>query len=301
MTTPVKVAAFVMALAIAFLGARAVGSVVGPDVDEPAPMAHAEGDDHSDDHSDGGGSGHDDRHQDEVVRPPGGLAVSQDGYTLRVGEPRPGVDRRLRFVIEGPDGQPVTSYDEVHDRPLHLVKVRRDFQGYQHVHPTMAEDGTWTARVTLAPGSNRVLADFTPAGGPALVLGTDVQLSGEVDLAPVPGVVRTARVDGYRVTLRGELRPGEAHQLDATITRDGEPVTDLQPYLGAYGHLVALREGDLGYLHVHPLESEPGPDVPFVVEVPSPGGYRLFLDFKHDGVVHTAEFALAAGGADHEH
>ena len=297
MTTPVKVAAFVMALAIAFLGARAVGSVVDPDVDEAATMAHDD-----DGHSTDAGTGHNDGHEEEAVRPPGGLAVSQDGYTLRIlGEPRPGIDRPLRFVIDGPDGHPVTAYDEVHDRPLHLVKVRRDFQGYQHVHPTMADDGTWTARTTLAPGSNRILADFTPSGGPALVLGADVQLGGEVEPAPDRGVVRTARVDGYRVTLRGELRPGEAHQLEATITHRGEPVTDLQPHLGAYGHLVALREGDLGYLHVHPLESEPGPEIPFVVEVPSAGGYRLFLDFKHDGVVRTAEFALAAEGTGHDH
>jgi hypothetical protein len=81
------------------------------------------------------------------------------------------------------------------------------------------------------------------------------------------------------------------------------PVTDLQPYLGAYGHLVALREGDLAYLHVHP-EGAPGdgatpagPRVEFAAEVPSAGTYRLFLDFRHAGVVRTAEFTVAAGPA----
>lgn len=292
MTTPVRVVAFAMALVVAFLGARAVGSVVGPDVDEPAPMAHEDTGDHADD------AGHDDDHgaeTDAVAGQPTGLAVSERGYTLRVvSEPRPGTDRPLRFVIEGPDGEPVTAYDEVHDRPLHLVKVRRDFLGYQHVHPSMAPDGTWTARMTLLPGSNRVLADFTPSGGPSLVLGTDVQLAGEVDPLPGADVVRSARVAGYRVTLDGELHPGEAGQLDATVTRRGEPVTDLQPYLGARGHLVALREGDLGYLHVHPLESGAGPEIRFVVEVPSAGGYRLFLDFKHGGVVRTVGFVVEA-------
>ena len=76
-------------------------------------------------------------------------------------------------------------------------------------------------------------------------------------------------------------------------------MTDLEPYLGAYGHLVALREGDLAYLHVHPEDGDAGPEVPFAVEVPSAGGYRLFFDFQHDGVVRTAELAVAAtaGGA----
>jgi hypothetical protein len=80
------------------------------------------------------------------------------------------------------------------------------------------------------------------------------------------------------------------------------PVTDLQPYLAAYGHLVALREGDLAYLHVHP-EGTPGdgktaagPGIGFVAEVPSAGGYRLFLDFQHDGVVRTAEFTVDTAG-----
>jgi hypothetical protein len=85
------------------------------------------------------------------------------------------------------------------------------------------------------------------------------------------------------------------------VSREGRPVTDLEPYLGAYGHLVALRAGDLAYLHVHPLgeprdgETRPGPDVPFLASVPSDGQYWLYLDFKHAGVVRTAEFAAHAG------
>jgi hypothetical protein len=87
------------------------------------------------------------------------------------------------------------------------------------------------------------------------------------------------------------------------VSKDGQPVTDLQPYLAAYGHLVALREGDLAYLHVHP-DGAPGdgvtpagPQIEFVAEVPSAGGYRLFLDFQHDGVVRTAEFTVPTGPA----
>ena len=80
------------------------------------------------------------------------------------------------------------------------------------------------------------------------------------------------------------------------MSRGGTPVTDLQPYLAAYGHLVALRQGDLAYLHVHPDgapgdgRTEPGPAIVFHTTAPSDGTYRLFLDFKHGGVVRTAEF-----------
>ena len=83
------------------------------------------------------------------------------------------------------------------------------------------------------------------------------------------------------------------------MSRDGRPVTDLQPYLGAYGHLVALRDGDLAYLHVHP-DGEPGDGDDRARprrrlrarRRPSPARYRLFLDFQHGGVVRTAEFTV---------
>jgi len=83
-----------------------------------------------------------------------------------------------------------------------------------------------------------------------------------------------------------------------TVTKDGRPVTDLDPYLGAYGHLVTLRDGDLAYLHVHAEnQTSPGPALSFVAEVPSDGQYRLYLDFQHDGTVRTAEFTATAGPA----
>ena len=105
--------------------------------------------------------------------------------------------------------------------------------------------------------------------------------------------------------LTGDLVAGEHSMLKLRVTHDGQPVTDLQPYLGAYGHLVALRGGDLAYLHVHPDgepgdgKTEPGPEVEFGAEVPSDGTYHLYLDFKHDGVVRTAQFQLdaTAGGS----
>ncbi len=310
MTTPVRVAGFVLSLLVVFLAARGVGAVAAPDPAPPAPMGHeqmAEPD--HDEESEAGHGGHE-AEPEEASDGPGGLAVSEAGYTLRiVSEPRPGADRPLRFVIDGPDGEPVTTYDEVHDQRLHLVKIRRDGADYQHVHPTLRPDGTWTARLTLSPGTSRVFADFTPTDGPALVLGTDVQLDGGYSSASTPDVTRTATVADYRVELEGDLAGGEASPLTATITRDGEPVTDLQPYLGAYGHLVALREGDLAYLHVHPADADAGPQIPFVAEVPSDGRYRLFLEFRHRGVVRTVPFVLSTGPdraphgeeADHDH
>ena len=191
----------------------------------------------------------------------------------------------------------MTSYDVVHDKRLHLIVVRRDLTGFQHVHPRLDPGtGEWTTDVRLTPGVWRVIADFTPAGGEPLTLGQDLSVPGDFAPEGLGPERRTAEVDGYTVTLAGDLAAGTEARLVLTVTRGGRPVTDLQPYLGAYGHLVALRAGDLGYLHVHP-DGEPGdvpagPDVVFHAEVPSTGSYRLFLDFRHGGIVHTAAFTV---------
>jgi hypothetical protein len=293
MSTSARVAAFLVALAAVFGAAVVVGQAVGP-VSEPAPTHRA---DHRTEAADRPAA---------VTRPapiPGGLMVSQNGYSLRLAEAQApaGRDVPLRFSVAGPDGRPVTSYDVAHGKRLHLIAVRRDFTGYQHVHPELHE-GTWSTTLDLTPGQWRLFADFKPADAGALTLGADLAVPGDYEPAPETGPSRTATVDDYTVTLDGELTPGSESRLTLRVSKDGEPVTDLQPYLGAYGHLVALREGDLAYLHVHPDgapgdgTTEPGPDVVFHAAVPSTGTYRLYLDFRHRGVVRTAAFTLTSAG-----
>ncbi len=297
MNAPTKVVGFVLGVAVAFLLAYAVGSQVGP-LGEPAEAAgHADGG-----HSDGGDAA---AGGDEAAALPGGLMVSEGGYTLALKDPvsQAGRGREISFVIEGPDG-PVTAYDVEHEKRLHFIAVRRDFSGFQHVHPKLSEDGTWTTDLDLTPGQWRVFADFKPTGGEALTLGSDLSVPGRMDFVALGKTTRTATVDGYTVELTGDLLAGEHSMLKLRVSRDGRPVTDLQPYLGAYGHLVALRGGDLAYLHVHPDgepgdgKTEPGPEVEFGAEVPSGGTYHLYLDFKHDGVVRTAQFQLDATATD---
>src|SRR5690606_34490434 len=104
----------------------------------------------------------------------------------------------------------------------------------------------------LTPGQWRLFADFRATGAEALTLGADLAVAGDYEPADHGPETRTARVGDYTVTLGGDLSAGADARLTLTVERDGEPVTDLEPYLGAYGHLVALRTGDLAYLHVHP-------------------------------------------------
>ncbi|WP_206793225.1 hypothetical protein [Amycolatopsis sp. MtRt-6] len=292
MNTTARLALFGGTLALLAAGGFAVGNVAGPISTASSENAA---------HGDTGAE-----HAGMTAAPasgelPGGLASSKDGYTFTPAgtTPEPG---RFSFTITGPDGKPVTGFDVEHEKKLHLIVVRRDTSGFQHVHPEMAPDGTWSVPLTLpAAGSYRAFADFTPTGGKGMTLGADLSVAGDYQPATF-APSRTAQVDGYTVQLAGDLTAGKTSPLTLTVSRAGAPVTDLQPYLGAYGHLVALREGDLAYLHVHPDgepgdgKTAPGPQVKFAAEVPSAGAYRLFLDFKHGDVVRTAEFTLTTAG-----
>jgi hypothetical protein len=143
------------------------------------------------------------------------------------------------------------------------------------------------------PGVYRVYADFERGGGP-VTLAADLAVPGAYSPQALPEPAARAEADGYDVELAES--DGDAA---FTVTRDGRPVEDIEPYLGARGHLVVLREGDLGYLHVHPEdEATEGREIRFGVEYPSAGHYRMFLQFKHEGRIHTASFTKEVGDAD---
>jgi hypothetical protein len=294
-----RITAFIAALAVVFAVSVWVGKAVGPNPSAaPESVGHSQAE-----------------HGADAAESPGGLQATQSGYTLDLARPIQAADKTasLQFRILDNGGAPVTRYVETHEKLLHLIVVRNDLTAFQHVHPVL-DGGTWRVPVDLSrAGDYRVFADFVPAGGPPLTLGANLHVAGSYVPQPLPPAEAVSHVEDYTVTLAGTPKAGEPSTLTLSIARDGKPVDDLQPYLGAYGHLVALRAADLAYLHVHPM-GEPGdgvtpagPQVEFHTTFPSAGDYRLFLDFQHDGVVRTAAFTVHVAGtsgspaAAHEH
>jgi hypothetical protein len=303
-----RLTVFAAVLLAAFGSAWAVGAAVGPadapeaDTRADAGRTHSDGDD---DHGEGDGG-----HGDDLATPTAddgalpGLASTVAGYTLvPLQRTLPSGDAmRFAFRVTGPDGSPVTDYTEAHEKDLHLIVVRRDLSQFQHVHPVLSGDGVWSVDLDLTEaGSYRAYADVVPAAlGRNVVLGTDLDVAGDYRPVALPAAATSTSVDGFDVRVTGDPEAGAEADLTFTVSRDGEPVDDLQPYLGAYGHLVTLRAGDLAYLHTHPGEdAEPGvaggPDVEFMTTFPSPGTYRLFLDLQVDGEVRTAELTVDVG------
>jgi hypothetical protein len=225
---------------------------------------------------------------------PGGLAISAAGYTLDIGSKTFGAGREetFEFRILDQTGHAVRDFDEQHGERMHLIVVRRDLVHYQHLHPSLEADGTWSVALALPePGVYRAFADFSLGGG-ALTLGADLSVPGNLEFAQFLDPTGVARTEDYEVELNTEaLTAGAESSLAFRITSSGEDVEQLDPYLGALGHLVALREGDLAFLHVHPSGGL-GAYLTFHAVFPSIGRYRMFLQFAHKGRVRTVDFTV---------
>jgi hypothetical protein len=230
---------------------------------------------------------------------PGGLAVASQGYVLRPRTTRftAGEYENLRFSIFASDGKPVTDFARIGDQRMHLIVVRRDLSGYQHLYPVMDPDGTWVVPLRLEePGSYRAFAEFLPGiAKTPVTLGVDLEAPGFVESAPVSKVSTMAEADGYTVVWTGDLVSRTLSRVWMHVMRKDVPVTDLDPVLGGGGRLVILREGDLAYLNVYPVQGPPQDTaINFDADVPTAGYYRMFLEFQHRGQIRTVEFTALA-------
>jgi hypothetical protein len=321
MAVPLRLAAFAAVLVVAFGAAALAGgaingdktSVAGPSADAghgaAGHGAAGHGGDAGGDSSAGAGE-HSAAGHEKTAHDVGGLAVADGGFkldvestTLRAGERVP-----FAFQVTGKDGRALRGGFEVeHDRELHLIVVRRDTDNFQHVHPRRDTGGTWRIDLDLSqPGVYRAFADFR-VGGEKRTLGIDLFVAGDFDPRPLPQPTTRDSADGLDVEMKAPgLRSGRETTLTFAVSRSGQPFEGLEPYLGAKGHLVALREGDLAYLHVHPTEggashehsdgSESSEahanETAFAATFPTAGRYRVFLEFKTGGQVRRVSFTV---------
>lgn len=294
MTGRARIAAFAATLVAVFAAAALLGSAIDPsgssaEAEGAAAGTHGGTEVAAVEHDPTPAA--DDPHGGTEDATPPGLQVAEDDYRLlldrnrlSIGDPQ----AQLDFQVVDGSGRPLRDLEVDHERRMHFIVVRRDLTGFQHLHPSMGVDSTWSATVDFSRGGvYRAFADFTH-GGVKRTLGADVHVGGAYRPEPLPPVQTTADAgDGLSVTLESDGAPAGESRLQFEVSRGGENVNDdLQPYLGAKGHLVALREGDLAYLHTHP----DGDQLAFETEYPSQGSYRLFVQFRYRGEVRTATF-----------
>ena len=178
-----------------------------------------------------------------------GLAVAEDGLRLVVDEPelRRGRAERCASASSTSDGDTVRDFDVEHEKRMHLIVARRDLTGFQHLHPTQGADGTWTPDVSSPTPAPTACSPTSPATASRTRSPPTCASTAPPTCAPLPAPAATASATA--ATTSGSTPPATscASRSRATASR-----SRTEPYLGAGGHLVALREGDLAFLHVHP-------------------------------------------------
>jgi hypothetical protein len=224
--------------------------------------------------------------------------------------PKPGETLTVTFKVSHPGtGEPIRNFELVHDKPYHLFVISRDMEFFEHIHPQQNEEGAWSIDMTLPePGYYELLSDFVPSGGSSQFLrralvtaGTTGDLMGG-SARLVPDAAHTQTVGDLTATVTYDpsiLRAGSYGHLTFHVTKAGtnEPVRNLQPYLGAFGHMLIMSEDMVDAVHSHPAEilsSElnrdelrGGPDVMFEGLMPKPGRYRAWTQFLYQDKLNT--------------
>jgi hypothetical protein len=237
-----------------------------------------------------------------------GNAVLELSATPRA--PLPGKPVTLTFIVRDADtDRRLRKFDTQHERPFHLFVVSHDLDYFAHVHPRLAKDGRLRLSIVLPrPGPYQLYGDFTPSGHAPQMLQRSLITSGYLatlasaaaHLSPdlTPKVVR-----GLRMRIRvPDAVAGRELLVTSTVedASSGAPITDLQPYLGAQGHLMIISEDLADGLHSHPVaavSTPSGPDVVFQLRFPRSGSYRLWFQVQHGGEVATFPFTVAVQAA----
>lgn len=216
--------------------------------------------------------------------------------TLAAGQPA-----TLTIRLTDGAGQPVDQLQVVHEKKLHFLIMSRDLTFFAHEHPQRQGEGVQTLPFTFPrPGEYVLFGDYTPEGASQVVSSARLTVPGtstmkDPQLKP-DDLAHAKRVGAYEVKLDQKAEGGQA-TLTFTLTKNGKPVADLQPYLGALGHLVVVDPGVSTLLHSHPMGAgEPG-KVTFHTSFPTPGLYKMWGEFRPDGQPVRVDFVVDASGA----
>ena len=231
--------------------------------------------------------------------------------------PKPNERIHLRFAFFNPKtGDQVKEFYITHDKLFHLFVVSEDLSEFQHIHPTFEADGTFTIETRLpVAGNYKIYADVYPHDGAPQVLQQNLATVGYSNdlvsalphLKPDTSLIKIA--DGMKIELK--LEPSEiiagqpvALKYHLTDAKTGEPIRDLVPYLGAWGHTLILSEDQADYVHSHPEETVPetadksklrgGPDATFNAFLPRPSIYRIWTQFQRGELLTTVSFTVRA-------
>jgi hypothetical protein len=208
----------------------------------------------------------------------------------------------LQIAVRDPEtGDPVKQFIDVHERPFHLFILSRDLSQFAHVHPQPTPDGGFALRQDIAAGEYMLIADFLPSGGTSQLVQRAVATPGYA--GPLFGAVPELAMSGSEQVIGGlrivmdavtpAPRRETALRFHLSDASTGLPAADLEPYLGAAGHLLVVNQDLTAAIHGHPEGVETsGPTVTFAPVFPAPGRYKMWVQFQRRGAVVTAAFVV---------
>jgi len=225
------------------------------------------------------------------------IAGTPDGYSVTLHtvpeQPLPGSEVTVHVAIKDVDGSPA-ELGIVHEKPLHVMIIRDDLQHFAHLHADEPAETFTLTHVFPEPGSYRAMIEFT-AAGTTMAIPKDVTVLGDYAPQPLSGTFSRDWTDGrYRVSLAApqEIAAGTPTLLAFSIMEGDLPVDDLDKFLGEDMHLAIWQEGLRHFEHAHPVRDR---KLAFQAVFPTPGVYKLYSQFQHQGTVVTAEFLVKVG------
>ncbi len=220
---------------------------------------------------------------------------------------KPNQQVEIVYKIKDRKGDTLKDFDVMNEKIMHFIIIRKDLQYFQHIHPEFDKNtGEFSIAVTFAAdGKYRMFADFMPpmksnSKHEPVAIYKDVSVGNLTDYKPEPlgDIVYIKKYNDYTITITPSpesLLSKEDSEVTFEIKKDGELVTNLEKYLGALGHTVVLREGDLQFIHAHATQNPDAKQngkVVFMIRFPKEGNYKLFSQFQHEGKIITSDFLV---------
>jgi len=216
------------------------------------------------------------------------LQVSQSPESLNAGD-----TVTLTFRVLNPTtSRTVTEFELVHEKLMHLFLVSENLEFFAHLHPSRQTDGSFTLNVRLPYGGMyRMLADYYPFGSvPQLAVNT-LFVSGSPQHRKIIPALAPCPAENLTASLRLEPNPPLAG-LETKLFYELNPATGLQPYLGAWGHMLVASSDLIDLLHLHPFLANGGASAQFNAIFPRSGLYRIWTQFQRENVVNTVVFTV---------
>ena len=222
--------------------------------------------------------------------------------------PEAGRKTMLTISVAEKLGTPIRDFERVHDKLLHLIIVGEDLSYFAHVHPTLTgADGNFTIdHMFPESGTYKLWVDFKPKGGKQTLVTFIADVKGlPIHKAVMPvydGIyVKESSDRNYQISLKLPqekiLAKRDTDMVFSISDASGNPITDLEPLMGAGGHSVIISSDIQEFLHVHPTEKvkpdwKGGPHVTFGTSFPKLGLYKTWGQFQHKGKIIMADFVL---------